>query len=120
MKNKRKMEQFEYNEISYSEENKQYTLGDLITINDFDLEFDFQANKYLMQGTINNTSKYDLSDIKIKITFLNIDGNKIGDRYIEIDEIKKNSSKKLKDEFEFDLDNLIYDYKFLSVEGCRR
>lgn len=119
-KDRKKKELFKIKDISYVDTNKQYKLDDLIKVNNLEFAFDFEKDKYTLSGDVENISKYELSELEIKVIFLNNENRKIGERIITIDKIKKNSSKKILDEFTFENSNMIYDYKIIDASGYRR
>ena len=92
----------------------------MIKINNLEFAFDFEKDKYTISGEVENISKYELSELEVKIVFLNNESRKVGERTIKIDKIKKNSSKKILDEFTFENSNMIYDYKVIDAIGYRR
>ena len=119
-KDRKDKELFKIENIGFNDKSNQYTLDDLIKINNLEFAFDFEKDKYTISCEVENISKYELSELEVKIVFLNNENRKIGERTIEIDKITKNSSKKILDEFTFENSNMIYDYKVIDAIGYRR
>ena len=109
--NSREKQNNEYNEV-----NNEYEYKNIKILNDLELTYYVDKNKYGIVGTIENNSKVNYKDIEITLELFDDKGNKIDDFIIKIDKMSVKDKIRINEEIK-DYGVLVYEHKITNIKG---
>ena len=116
-----KIDAFPNEEVVFDSETREYDIGKL-HVKDFVLVLDSSegyTNNYIIEGTIENKNDFKLYNIKVQVTYYNINDEVIDKYDFIIKSIGANKSYTLNQKYSSDKE-LVYKTRITKIEGYRR